>query len=132
MSNASIPQTDDKVKPGDYAVVIATSQHSFGGTVLWTKGNDVMLAGARSLPWWMSHMMLTDLAQNGLDEPWRFRLPAPVDKMLVVNAAVVVHATEKARESLTACPHAAYDKPMAVERPGVLTESYTSRDTYGT
>jgi hypothetical protein len=91
-----------------------------------------MLAGARSLPWWMSHMMLTDLAQNGLDEPWRFRLPAPVDKMLVVNAAVVVHATEKARESLTACPHASYDKPMAVERPGVLTETYTSRDTYGT
>ena len=131
MSN--ITQNDHKVKPGDFAIIVANSQHTFAGTVLSVESNDVTLAGARSLPWWMSHMMLTDLAQHGLTEPWRFSLPRPVDKMAVINAAVLIKASEACRESVAAMPEAHYDRPMIREKAGVLTDQrYDNRDTIGT
>ena len=125
-------QQSNALEPGDFAVVVANSQHSFAGEVLWIEGRNVSLGFARLMPWWMNHMMLTEFAQHGFADPGRFDMPRAVDTVMIYDALAILKATDACRETTEAMPSTVYDRATIRERPPVANDRYSTRDTYGT
>ncbi len=74
------------------------------GTLMEREGREVRLSGARRIWYWAGAATLSQLAMEGTSKPGACKFPAPVDEVLILDAAEILAVTERARESIAKVP----------------------------
>lgn len=89
---------------GTYCIVRTFSAGVFAGTLEKREGQEVTLSNARRIWYWSGAASLSQLAIDGTKDPANCKFPAPVDRVLLLQAIEIIPTTDAAQESITKVP----------------------------
>lgn len=95
---ASTPVGADMI--GQYVIVRTYSAGVHAGTLVARDGREVELTGARRLWYWHGAASLSELAQRGTSRPSDCKFPAPVDRIVLIEAIEIIAVTAVGRASI--------------------------------
>jgi len=85
---------------GNYVIVRGDRSGVFAGTLASRKGKEVELTGARRLWYWDGAASISQLAISGTSKPYNCKFPAPVGRILILDAVEVIPALPEAKKSI--------------------------------
>lgn len=85
---------------GKYVIVRTYSAGVFAGTLVARKGKEVELTGARRLWYWDGAASLSQLATTGTSKPQNCKFPAPVGRILLLEAIEIIPVLPVAKNSI--------------------------------
>lgn len=85
-----------------YVIVRTYSAGVFAGKLVARKGQEVELVNARRLWYWSGAASLSQLAMEGTSRPGQCKFPAPVDRVVLLQAIEILDVTPAARSSIEA------------------------------
>lgn len=85
---------------GKYVIVRTYSAGVFAGTLASRKGKEVELTSARRLWYWDGAASLSQLASDGVSKPGNCKFPAPVTRILILEAIEILEVTAGAKKSI--------------------------------
>ena len=89
---------------GRYCIVRAYSAGVFAGIIAELDGKQAQLTDARRIWYWSGAASLSQLANDGTNDPKRCKFPAPVDKVLLTEVIEIITCTATAEASIKAVP----------------------------
>ena len=106
---APITAAAEKLDGMEYKIVRTYSAGVFAGYLEKREGREVTLRHARRIWYWEGACSLSQLAINGTAKPESCKFPAPVDKVLLLEAIEILDVTEKAKQSIEAVKEWKYE-----------------------
>lgn len=88
------------ISNGNYVIVRTYSAGVFAGTLAARKGKEVELTCARRLWYWDGAASLSQLASDGTSKPNNCKFPAPVTRILLLEAIEILEVTAGAKISI--------------------------------
>jgi hypothetical protein len=88
------------IKLGTYVIVRASKAGVFAGTIASRKGQEVELTKARRIWYWDGAASLSQLAITGPSKPSQCKFPAPVGRVLLLEAIEIIPCTPAAKKSI--------------------------------
>jgi hypothetical protein len=88
------------IAKGKYVIVRTYSAGVFAGTLVARKGKEVELTGARRLWYWDGAASLSQLANTGTSKPQNCKFPAPVGRILLLEAIEIIPVLPVAKKSI--------------------------------
>lgn len=93
---------------GRYCIVRTYSAGVFAGTLTARNGRETLVTDARRLWYWSGAASLSQLANEGVNDPDNCKFPAAVASVLLTESIEILPCTEAARASISAV------KPWAI------------------
>ena len=91
----------EKTDGMDYVIIRSSDAGCFAGSLKAKNGNEVELVNARRLWYWKGAASLSQLAMEGVTKPNDCKFPPIVDNITVLGVCEIIHATEKAKTSIS-------------------------------
>ncbi len=88
------------IEKGKYVIVRGDRSGVFAGTLVSRKGREVELTGARRIWYWNGAASISELAQRGTSRPRDCKFPAPVTRILILDAIEIITALPAAKKSI--------------------------------
>ena len=85
---------------GKYVIVRTYSAGVFAGTLATRRGKEVELTGARRLWYWDGAASISQLATTGTSKPQNCKFPAPVGRILLLEAIEIISVTPVAKKNI--------------------------------
>ena len=85
---------------GKYVIVRGDRSGVFAGTLVSRKSREVELTGARRIWYWNGAASISELAQRGTSRPQDCKFPAPVTRILILDAIEVIPVLPVAKKSI--------------------------------
>ena len=92
------------ITKGTYVIVRTYSAGVFAGTLETRKGKEVELKNARRLWYWDGAASISQLAIDGVSKPQNCKFPAPVSRILILEAIEIIPVTPKAKKIILEVP----------------------------
>lgn len=89
---------------GKYVIVRTYSAGVFAGTIQSKDGKEVVLANARRLWYWSGAASLSQLAMEGVKNPFQCKFPCEVESVIITEAIEILLVTDAARKSIEDVP----------------------------
>ena len=86
------------ITKGTYVIVRTYSAGVFAGTLASRKGKEVELTNARRVWYWDGAASLSQLATTGTSKPQNCKFPAPVGRILILEAIEIIPVTPAAKK----------------------------------
>jgi hypothetical protein len=87
---------------GRYCIVRTYSAGVFAGTLAARSGREAIVTGARRLWYWSGAASLSQLANEGVNDPDGCKFPDEVATVALFEIIEIIPCTEAARESIAA------------------------------
>lgn len=84
----------------EYVIIRAGSAGVFAGYLKSKDGSEVTLVNARRIWYWAGAASLSQLANEGTNNPNECKFPAPNAKIIILGVIEIIPATELARKSI--------------------------------
>lgn len=101
-ANETKARTKATTKP--YVLVRTYSAGVFAGSLVWRRGREVELAGARRIWSWAGAATLSQLATEGTSRPEECKFPTEVPSVILTEAIEILAVSPAARASIAAVP----------------------------
>ena len=88
------------IAKGKYVIVRGDRSGVFAGTLVSRKSREVELTGARRIWYWSGAASISELAQRGTSRPQDCKFPAPVSRILILDAIEVIPVLPVAKKSI--------------------------------
>jgi hypothetical protein len=88
------------IAKGKYVIVRGDRSGVFAGTLVSRKSREVELTGARRIWYWNGAASISELAQRGTSRPQDCKFPAPVTRILILDAIEVIPVLPIAKKSI--------------------------------
>ena len=88
------------ITKGKYVIVRGDRSGVFAGTLVSRKSREVELTGARRIWYWNGAASISELAQRGTSRPKDCKFPAPVTRILILDAIEVIPVLPVAKKSI--------------------------------
>jgi hypothetical protein len=88
------------IATGKYVIVRGDRSGVFAGTLVSRKSREVELTGARRIWYWSGAASISELAQRGTSRPQDCKFPAPVSRILILDAIEVIPVLPVAKKSI--------------------------------
>ena len=88
------------ITKGKYVIVRGDRSGVFAGTLVSRKSREVELTGARRIWYWNGAASISELAQRGTSRPQDCKFPAPVTRILILDAIEVIPVLPVAKKSI--------------------------------
>jgi hypothetical protein len=89
---------------GKYVIVRGDRSGVFAGTLVSRKSREVELTGARRIWYWNGAASISELAQRGTSRPQDCKFPAPVTRILILDAIEVIPVLPVAKKNIESVP----------------------------
>jgi hypothetical protein len=89
---------------GKYVIVRGDRSGVFAGTLVSRKSREVELTGARRIWYWNGAASISELAQRGTSRPQDCKFPAPVTRILILDAIEVIPVLPVAKKNIENVP----------------------------
>ena len=89
---------------GKYVIVRGDRSGVFAGTLVSRKSREVELTGARRIWYWNGAASISELAQRGTSRPQDCKFPAPVTRILILDAIEVILVLPVAKKNIESVP----------------------------
>jgi hypothetical protein len=90
--------------PKPYVIIRATNAGVFAGTLQSKTGDEVTLTDCRRIWQWSGAASLSQLAEEGTNDPAGCKFPQPVSQITVLGVIEIITATPKAQASIQSVP----------------------------
>ncbi len=88
------------IAKGKYVIVRGDRSGVFAGTLVSRKSREVELTGARRIWYWNGAASISELAQRGTSHPKDCKFPAPVSRILILDAIELIPVLPAAKKSI--------------------------------
>ena len=92
------------IAKGKYVIVRGDRSGVFAGTFVSRKSREVELTRARRIWYWNGAASISELAQRGTSRPHDCKFPAPVTRILILDAIEVILVLPVAKKSIESVP----------------------------
>jgi hypothetical protein len=96
----SIAEKAEELDGMKYVIVRTYSAGVFAGYLESRNGQEVVLRKARRIWYWSGAASLSQLAEEGTNDPDNCKFPQEVDKVELLQAVEILDITKKAQESI--------------------------------
>ena len=95
---------EGKKENGKYVIVRTYSAGVFAGNLKSKKGQEVILNNARRLWYWSGAASLSQLAEEGTNDPANCKFPMEVTEIELLQAIEIITVSKKAEKSINGVP----------------------------
>ena len=88
----------------EYVIVRTYSAGVFAGMIISRNGQEVVLANARRLWYWVGAASLSQLAVDGVSKPSQCKFPVEVSRVTLLQAIEILSVSKKAQKSIAEVP----------------------------
>lgn len=99
-----MPKIEVTLKKRQYKIVRTYSAGVFAGYIESRNGQEVVMTNARRLWQWSGAASLSQLAQEGTNNPAGCKFPIPVDRVELMQAIEILDVTQAAKLSIDGVP----------------------------
>ena len=92
------------MKKEKYVIVRTYSAGVHAGILVAKKGKEVTLKNSRRIWYWDGAATLSQLAQEGTNNPESCKVPCCVDEIILTEAIEIITCTNKAKKSIQDIP----------------------------
>lgn len=93
-----------KIEEGKKYIVRATNAGVFFGNIKEKNGDEVTLTNCRRIWYWSGAASLSQLAAEGVKNPWDCKFTMPVDEITVLGVCEIIPCTEAATANIEGVP----------------------------